>query len=301
MKKVFLFTIISASLFALNACQEESSLVSIDTQTISSEELSKAVKSFSDSFNLNGLVLVDKATFDTYPKADLNDYPNIESNLTLRSATYTLATPAVENQGQQEGSCVAFAAGYVGVSQLLRKKYGWAYNSNAANRSPEFLYNNSKLPGDCEAGTNISNALNFLKNYGVCSWAQMPYSPTNGCTLRPNNTQIQQAQVGKIASWGTVSNNVNNIKSFINNGYPVILGLQLDQMFYYQTSRYPFTYTQKDRNFVGNHAVAIIGYDDNRQVFKVQNSWGIFQQDKGFFYISYSLMPSLGYELYVIK
>lgn len=40
------------------------------------------------------------------------------------------------------------------------------------------------------------------------------------------------------------------------------------------------------------HAVCIVGYNDNTQMFKVQNSWGTNGGDNGFFWVSYNLVQS---------
>ena len=41
---------------------------------------------------------------------------------------------------------------------------------------------------------------------------------------------------------------------------------------------------------LGGHAVALVGFDDNRSVFIVRNSWGEEWGDKGYFYMPYEFI-----------
>jgi C1A family cysteine protease len=41
---------------------------------------------------------------------------------------------------------------------------------------------------------------------------------------------------------------------------------------------------------LGGHAVLAVGYDDEKQLFTVRNSWGPGVQDHGYFYIPYAYL-----------
>jgi C1A family cysteine protease len=43
---------------------------------------------------------------------------------------------------------------------------------------------------------------------------------------------------------------------------------------------------------LGGHATPIIGYDDTKKAFLVQNSWGTNWGNKGFYYMPYSVFMS---------
>jgi C1A family cysteine protease len=249
---------------------------------------------------LGGLVMMDRQDYEKLPEADLKDFPNLIPNEPeLRSTRKVLTVPPVFPQGS-EGSCVAFTVGYIGVSYYLNKLKRLPYSTTGAYRSPEFLYNNTKSSGDCKAGSDFVRVLEFLRTTGVCSWSEMPYSASNGCTNRGTTNQRSQAQLGRIQSWRRVNNTVSNLKGFLDNNYPVLMGFQYDQSFEAQTKTYPYTYTRRGGVPREKHAVTIIGYDDSRQVFIVQNSWGTGVHDRGIFYIAYALMPQLVVELFVI-
>lgn len=279
------------ALIAPNQTAEERGLEA-EADTILAE-LSKEI-------SLGGFEFMDRAEYDKIPMVEIASLPSLvgEDEVITRGAP-RLPTPPVVNQGN-EGSCAAFAVGYVGVSYYLNRRKGMPYSVTGAYRSPEFLYNNTKLYGDCNAGSNFSTVLNFLKTTGTCSWSQMPYSTTNGCANRGTSTQRTQALAGKIKSWRTVSKSVSNLRNLVDLGYPVLMGFLIDDRFITQTKNYPYTYTSKGGRNQGGHAVVIMGYDDSRRVFVVQNSWGTSQHDRGFFYVSYDLLPLLDLELFVI-
>jgi len=253
-----------------------------------------------DTLSRNGLILMDRHEYDLLPELDVSTLQPLLPELTSnRSSKVQLNTPPVWDQGT-EGSCVSFAVGYIGVSYYLKMLKNMPYSSTGAYRSPEFLYNNTKISGNCNTGSHFTNVLNFLKSSGVCSWSQMPYSSSNGCTNKGTQVQKEQAKAGKIKSWTKVSNSVSTLRNLLYYGYPVLLGMPLDRNFDVQTKSFPYTYTSRGGSITGGHAMVIVGYDDQKKVFKVQNSWGKNVHDNGFLYISYNLMPLLNAELYYI-
>lgn len=253
---------------------------------MSSEEI---FKSISDSFSLQGLIMPTEAEFNSYPKLTNEELQEMSMNsLETRSSYLKLSTVPVGNQGY-EGSCVAFAAGYLGSTYVIKANK----NSTAEARSPEYLYNSTKISGDCTLGTNMANAFNFLKDKGICGWSRMPYSDQNGCSPKPNAQQLAYGLYGRLTNWKTIDKSVANIKIVINSRLPLIVGMNLYQSFFDQTMKSPFIYKSKSGNFKVGHAFAIVGYDDNKQAFICQNSWGTWNHDNGFFYISYNLITAL--------
>lgn len=283
-------------------------------------EVKKIIQQLSDSVNLGGVLFVSETEYQSYPKLFAEEMPAIQAQfLENRSNIKILKTPKVVNQGK-EGTCLPFAMGYVGVSYLLHTTKGMPYEAlemmsdtisksvelravkpQYAIRSPEYIYNGAKISGDCNAGCYPYTVLQYLKNQGVCSWSEMPYSDENGCKTLPNALQKEQAKIGKIKSYGTVLKKADEIKKFIKSGYPVLSALRVDENFIKQTYYAPYIYHTAGGAIKFGHAFAIIGYDDSREVFIAQNSWGVSRHDKGYFYLKYNVVASLDLQLYVIK
>jgi C1A family cysteine protease len=247
-----------------------------------------------------GLQLMDREEYVKLPVVDVSQLAPITNDyLETRSTKVQLNTPPVWSQGT-EGSCASFSIGYVALSYYLKMIKGMPYSSTGAYRSPEFLYNNSKMAGDCTQGSNMTTVLNYVKNSGACSWSEMPYSDKNGCSNKGTTTQKNQAKAGKIKSWTRITNNVNNLRNLLKLGYPIIIGLHIDTNFDKQVRNYPYTYYSKGSLTNTGHAMVIVGYDDATQRFILQNSWGKDKHDRGFLYITYNLMPTLNTELFYI-
>lgn len=251
-----------------------------------------------------GVEFMDPYEYNQLPILDLSTVESIngENVMETRASKLVLDTPPVVSQGG-EGSCTAFASSYVISSYYLHVIAGLPYTMSQAIRSPEYVYNSTKIAGSCDvAGAYLSQVLNFIRDKGVCSWTQMPYSATNGCSVKPNNTQLVQGDLGKITSWNAVAKNIATVKDLIRKGYPTVLAFEANDNFQNQTFNSPYIYkTFKADNKPSGHAVSIIGFDDSKQSLIVQNSWGTSYHDKGIFYISYALFPSIAKELYIMK
>ncbi len=213
-------------------------------------------------------------------------------------ANFLLQMPEVGNQGR-EGSCVAWAVAYATRSYHMPNK---PYN-NGVIRSPEYVYNQIKVAG-CESGSyfvnsgNYKGALNLLKEEGVCSWADMPYTDAS-CNTLPNTTQKNNAKSGKIIDFERITNfTTNNLKTILLNKFPVIIGARLDDGFMQASNS--FVWKNASGGFVGNHAMAICGYDDSKNAFRVINSWGKNWGDAGYTWLDYNYFATVVFEAYIV-
>jgi uncharacterized protein (TIGR02145 family) len=221
--------------------------------------------------------------------------------------SFSLDMPPIENQGE-EFSCVGFACAYAARSYLYHRDNQIIYTDNNDKFSPEFLYNSIKASGDCKIGTNYRSALQFLKNYGVCTWAKMPYSSTNGCSVLPNQTQKDNASSFKIVDYYRIRITTDNyLKRILQENNPILIAVQLDAGFKAKDNNVTWKTQQGQES--GNHAMVICGWDDNRDggAWKVMNSWGTDWHENGYGWISYDYLDNvvlgdlLFKEMYVMK
>ncbi|MGV3603136.1 MAG: PQQ-binding-like beta-propeller repeat protein [Dyadobacter fermentans] len=213
--------------------------------------------------------------------------------------------PPVQSQGRQ-GSCVAWAVAYAARSYFS----GLGFNSNfkladgSVNNetvlSPAFVYNQIKA-GDCLKGSYVHDALNLLKNQGVCTWKDMPYTDQE-CDTQPGTQQVAGAAKYKIADWGRVLITTDAIKKFLYYDMPVVIAGRLNADFKKPT-RFPdgqFVWKDATPNDVSYHAMIIVGYDDARKAFKIQNSWGKKWRNDGYIWMSYDIVKDVIREAYVM-
>lgn len=220
--------------------------------------------------------------------------------------SFSLDMPPIENQGE-EFSCIGFACAYAARSYQYHRDNQITYTDNNDKFSPEFLYNSIKAAGNCQTGTTYRSALQFLKNYGVCTWAKMPYSSSNGCSVLPNQTQKDNASLFKIVDYYRIRITTDNyLKRILEENNPILIAVQLDAGFADQNN---VTWKTQQGQLLGGHAMVICGWDDNRDggAWKVMNSWGTDWHDNGYGWISYDYLDNvvigipLFKEMYVMK
>ena len=196
------------------------------------------------------------------------------------------------DQGQL-GSCVANACA-LNISYITK---------NNTNLCRLLLYALSRIrdntPLSNDAGTTIRSAGSSVSNYGVCPEKVYPYNSVNVANYKtlPPLVAFKNSNTFKSFSYTFISkgtNYLNNIKAILNNyNVPIIFGFMVYESFMStnvaKTGRVPMPDLKKER-LQGGHAMNIIGYDDEKQIFICANSWNISWGDKGFCYIPYAYL-----------
>lgn len=183
------------------------------------------------------------------------------------------------NQGPQ-GSCTAWAVGY-----SLRGYYTNLTGSTTAI-SPSFIYNQiNPQRGQCTTPTFISDALDFVQLVGAVPMASFPYDP-NDCLRQPTRELTNSARPLRIESWRRVDTaTLDDVKGELARGHPVVFGMTVAKHF--ETLKAGEVYVAPAGPGDYGHAMVVAGYDEERQAFKVINSWGTGWADNGFGWISY--------------
>ena len=210
--------------------------------------------------------------------------------------------PPPGNQGAQ-GSCVAWATAYALRSYQNHVRShealvtGDGHLDSARVFSPAFVYN--QINNGRDAGSLFSDALQLMQTRGVAPLRYMPYSQTDYTTL-PSSTALQVAANYRIAFWKQVNfNDLVEVKSQLNAGYPVIIGAIIDEGF--DNAGKGFVWDHIAGKQLGGHAMLVIGYDDQRNAFRVLNSWGTSWGDNGYYWLDYNLFPKVVDEAFVAK
>jgi C1A family cysteine protease len=168
------------------------------------------------------------------------------------------------------GACVAFAtcAAVESRARIATNSPGAAIDLSEA----QLFY--CGTPNSCDVGWNFVPALKFARK-GIGLEADFPYTPGNQACRK-----IKPAvKVKSHSAWSTTLAR----KQALQRG-PVIGGLRVYEDFYTYSSG---IYAHVAGNFVGLHAVTIIGYDDVEAYWIVKNSWGSGWGESGFLRIAY--------------
>lgn len=251
------------------------------------------------------------------------------SPVTLPSSKI-LVTPTAGNQGG-EGACAAFAAALVRNVEQYYTTGATSYSPSVNMFSEEYLYDKTKFGSSCGSGSTYTGNYQILLTEGVCKQATLPYSTfaqpgcqetlfnsqslclstypsTSGCWDAINNycscaccspciittAMNTEAANYKVKSYSTVLlSDFSTVKRMICNNHAVGIGIVLSD---------GFINGPNDPNFVLNfanagaqqatHGIAIIGYDDAKNAWLIQNSWGIDWGWNGKLWIDYNYMVS---------
>jgi len=155
-------------------------------------------------------------------------------------------------------------------------------------------YNGRSLPGydiNTDSGLFLRDAYKSVSQNKVCTEQHWEYD-TSKFTIKPLPKCYQEAsKLNKSFTYYNINQDLNSIKSCISDGFPISFGLILYSSFLSQKSistgqiDMPNIYTEDQ---IGGHAITIVGYDDNKKLFTVANSWGSKWGDAGYCYIPYS-------------
>ena len=264
-----------------------------------------------DGKHVYGLLPTSPADYELVPKYSPEAFKQQVGEQSLATSSVSvlsLTTPAVRDQGQI-GSCTAFCG-----SEAYEILYFYKHGAFPTVRSPAFLYYEERVSIEHERATadNGATMVNIdqeLSTYGVCSETLMPYPSgdrTTAYKTPPTSAAISDALNYKIKSYTLINTgDTAAVKNCIRNHVPVMMGLNVyDNTSTYQyfenlnTTSYtynPLTSTgalAKGVVLLGGHATPIVGYDDTKQAFLVQNSWGTSWGLHGFYYMPYSVFSS---------
>lgn len=243
---------------------------------------------------------------------------NRNAEVAAAPLTYSLVTPAVRNQ-EQIGSCT----GFCGTAANEITEYYANGNSWGPILSPLYLYyaERVKIEGyriTADPGAEMVDIPEALQKYGECIETDYAYPVNANQTAGPNTKAFKTAPnsaavsnallyvIGQSPSnYGMVAQgDTATVKELLRENIPVCMGFNV-----YDNSRYtifeglntsnytynPLTSTGsivRGASLLGGHANIIYGYDDNKKVFLMENSWGTSWGNAGFWYLPYSVFMS---------
>lgn len=241
-------------------------------------------------------------------KPDSPDHRDFKYGLVLRpkelsvipiSVDLTPDMPPVQDQGQV-GACTAHAAvGVLGHNMITQKRpFYWP--------SRLFAYYNARdIEGTAssDSGAMLRDMVGGLAEKGVCSEDLWPYVPEE-LTVKPSVENYAAAEVNKIRIYARLTN-LNDMLHCLAAGYPFVFGFTVydffesDQM----ASTGELLIPTAEESPVGGHAVCAVGYDREKEILIVRNSWSPDWGKNGYFTMpfAYATNPDLADDFWTIR
>ena len=189
----------------------------------------------------------------------------------------------IQNQGSQ-GACTAFSLVSVieyFLSKILRRK---------TNLSEAFAYYNARAirkETEIDEGATFVDIIQSIRDNGVCVEELCPFNQ-NVYNEKPSDEAYADAERRKITEAKNVCINVEDVKSALAQGFPVIISARAFGSYLSNMNGVLRTPTDAElQDTEKYHAMVICGYIDKEGYFVVRNSWGTYFGDKGYCYLPY--------------
>lgn len=142
-----------------------------------------------------------------------------------------------------------------------------------------------------DSGAMIRDGAKWMAKYGVCPESMWPYDikrfrdrPTIDCYKAAGNLRI--TEYFRITS-------LDGMIACLAEGYPIVFGMMLYDSFNEAGKTGVARLPKKGEQLLGGHALLIVGYDLERQVFIVRNSWGHWGKN-GTFEVPFTYLATPG-------
>ena len=215
---------------------------------------------------------------------------HVPSSVDLRTSPNR---PAIYDQGQL-GSCVG--NGTARVVQFAQPSLG--------NPSRLYIYYNARdIEGDTDedAGAQIHDGVQGVVQKGIIPETEWPYDISTFANT-PTEQMYADGLKDLVTDYFSLNGN-DEIKQCLAAGFPVVFGMSVYESFESDSTAATGIVTMPHSNEqqVGGHCMVIVGYDDAKKWWIVDNSWGPGWGDKGSCYIPYAYIDQFASDFWTVR
>jgi hypothetical protein len=212
------------------------------------------------------------------------------------------------------GTCVAWATVYGAASYYARQKL----KDPDLALSPAYVFNRVHHESDGKkcGNANMLEVLDFLARRGTPKFEEYPdelFCSQDKEASKPLPPAFQIAGYENVVNAGYDEKGVRHVerpldldvmRQTLAGGDPIvfIMGVNAEKLSGLGAGDiYSFRRTPGVKQDLPNHAMVLVGYDNQKQAFRLLNSWGPGWSDKGYGWIGYDSAKSEILEAFVLK
>lgn len=225
---------------------------------------------------------------DPYDHRDFNMAAYLKPAAPLaEEVDHSPSLPPVFDQGPA-GTCVACATAYYDKTFQKGLEHHWTLTDPQHQFSPLYIYSQRrKQPED--AGMTIREAMKIVQDQGVCSLACMPYD-VQRINVPPTAEQRKAAAPYRARSYARI-NAIVEMEAYLMASC-FVAGVLVHEPFMDAPGGI-IPMPEPGSEYLGGHAICIVGFDRRNRMFKFANSWGSQWGDRGFGHIGYATLQAL--------
>ncbi len=145
-----------------------------------------------------------------------------------------------------------------------------------------------------DTGSTVKDGLICIYKNGVCKESLYKYNPLK-FDKKPSTFSYENAKSHRISKYLSVNTTINEFKTALSIGYPIVFGFIVKDSFEQVDSSGILKYDPSEPG-LGGHAVICCGYNDNMNgqggYIKLMNSWGPNWGNNGYCYMPYEYLES---------
>jgi C1A family cysteine protease len=155
-----------------------------------------------------------------------------------------------------------------------------------------------------EAPRLMRHAIAAVAEHGFCSEEEWPYDPARAGT-RPPDSVYESAVPYRGCEARRLEQDLDSLKCALAAGRPLVCGLMVHYRFVtgevQRSGVIPLPDDREPR--LGGHAVAVVGYDDLRECFRIRNSMGSGWGEGGYGWAPYAYLadPRLAADFWSLR
>ena len=202
----------------------------------------------------------------------------------------------VANQSKL-GACTSFAVGK-GFREFQINKRG----ERKVALSAMYLYYEARARwGNTQepTGSTITDNMAVLEEKGMATDATMPYDIAK-YMIAPTAAAHAEAKEFRYSD-GVRIGSFDDVQAALAKGEPVLFAYDVMESFRKIGPDGLMPVPQPGEKRLGGHAVMAVGYDNQKQVVKVRNSWGGDWADRGYFYMPYAVFKSTARDVWTAE